>query len=110
MHALGAESVEQALAYFQGLPGVRFNDPESTTIGSASGEVIAGRADSNQIFATPADGQSVGWSAGTQTRVHVVDVDGSIVAIIVDSQQPVPPNFEARIQAILDSIVWHAES
>jgi hypothetical protein len=51
---------------------------------------------------------SLQWQAGTETTLHIVDVEGDVAVIVVDGTAPVPLNFVEEAQSLLDSITWRA--
>jgi len=105
---MGFGSLEEAVGHFQELENAEFAEPSPTSIGDATAVSMEGTSTGNQSIANLADGLSLFWSAGTETTLYLVDVEGDIVVIVVDRSQPIPLDFVEEAQSILDSIVWRA--
>ena len=105
---MGFESIDDAIAHFQAMENAQFGEPTTGSIGGATSAMVDGTITGNQSITRLADGLSLQWIAGTETRVHVVDVDGDIVVILVDRTSPMAPGFAEQSEATLDSVVWKA--
>lgn len=105
---MGFDTIEDGVAHFQSMENAEFVEPTSTTVGGAPAVTMSGLVTANQSIARLADGLSLMWSAGTESTLYIVEVGGDVVAITIDEAPPIPPNFAAETQSILDSIIWRA--
>ena len=105
---MGFTSIDEAIAHFQNMENAEFVETTTTSIGGATGASMDGTMVGNQTITRLRDGLTLQWRAGSETTVHLVDVNGDLVVIIVDRRQPVPLNFAEEAKSILDSIQWRA--
>jgi hypothetical protein len=105
---MGFDTLEAAVSHFQSLDNAEFGEPASGTVGGASAATIDGNITANQSIMRLASGLTLQWQAGTETTLHIVDVEGDVAVIVVDGTAPVPLNFVEEAQSLLDSITWRA--
>ena len=110
----GPETVDAWLEKLTNHDQLIATEPAQTEIGGQTATTIDVRnaGDSTSLFIyAPAPGEFAGWEVaeGAADRIHLMEVDGVTIAIIIEASEQDFEEFAAEIDAALSTLEWNPE-
>jgi hypothetical protein len=107
--------VDEQVALFESLEGISIDGPSDSSVGGASGMVLAVTPDSDaglvslHKFAARPEAPGIQGFPGGAYRVYAIDVNGQTVLIFTQTRSD-QPMFLEEAQKVVDSIIWRDRS